>query len=97
MPQDRHRVALAVLSGHIAFGPLTLAHKQDGCLGEGPFEMGVADPSTREAIALSSRLLGTLHQLGIGVELLRAGKSPDVLDFIEDHQCQHGTETWHGL
>ena len=100
MPQNRHRLALTVFPGHfghIAFATLTLAHEQRGRFRKGPFEMGIADPSTRKAVALSCRLLGALHQSGIGAELLRAGESPYVLDFIEDHQCQHGTDTWHGL
>lgn len=99
MPQDRHGLALAVLSGHfgyIMFSPLTLAHEQRGGFGEGPLKMGVTDASTREAVAFTRRLLGALDQTGIGAKLLYRRKATDVLDFVKDHQRQYRADTGHG-
>jgi hypothetical protein len=71
--EDGERFSLSVL----ALQPLLVLHslgigakEEDGGLGEGPLEVGVADLSPGPAGPFSGRLVGARDEAGVGAEVL---------------------------
>src|SRR5262249_10971045 len=88
-PQGAGLAVLLLPAGEPALGLVALAEEPAGSLGEGPFEVGVADLVAAAALLLPGRLVGAAHQPGVGEELAGGGESADVVDLIKQYQRQH--------
>src|SRR5262249_31676602 len=102
-PQGAGRAVLLRAAGEPALGLLALAEEQAGGLGEGPFEMRIADLVAAGALLLPGRFVAAPDQAGVGQELPDLGETPDVVDLIKEDQRQHranagdGTQAGVGL
>src|SRR6516162_8225184 len=97
--QGSQGAGLAVLllpPGQPALGLLAFAEQQAGRLGEGPFEMGVADFVAAGALLLPGRFVDTADQPGVRQELANLGEPADVVDLVEQDQGQDRADAGDG-
>jgi hypothetical protein len=87
--QGRQRLGLAQLRGQPleqSADALVLLGAEDGGLGEGPLQPGVAGLAVADADALAGRLLDGATQAGLGAELLARVEAVDGIDLQQDGQ-----------
>ena len=70
--------------------------EKDCSFGECPFEMNVTDLFAAEAEFLACRFFGAFDESAVGGEILNAGESGDVMDFINDGQSQNLADSGDG-
>ena len=98
--EDRQRLSLSVLALELFEQALTFgvfSKEQDGGLGEGPLEMGVADLPPARAETLAGGFPGALDEAGVGGEVLDRGEAVDVVDLVEDRQGEDLADAGQGL
>ena len=69
--------------------------KQRCCLGQRPFEMGVADLGASGASEFAGRAVLAFNQASVGGEFLDAREAIDVMDLIVDDQRQNLSDAGH--
>ena len=78
--------------------PLWVAtQEEDGGLRERPLEVHVPDLRASGAKPLPGRCVVALHQSAVREEVLHSRESTDVVDLVEDRQCQDLPDAGHRL
>jgi hypothetical protein len=98
--EDRERFGFAVFVfkfSKIRFPRLALAEEEHDGFGKGPAEMDVANLFAGRAQSFAVGFFGTLDQATIRDEILHARKARDILNLIQNHQCQNLADPGDGL
>jgi len=64
-------------------------------LGEGPFQIGIADLLARVAVGFTRRFLAAFDKACVGTELLDGGEAVNILNLIKNHQGEYSADPRH--
>jgi len=77
--------------------PFVPPEEENGRLGEGPFQMDVADLGVPGCGLLPSRFPFRFDQPAIGDEILNLGETTDIVDLVEKHQGENLPDAGDGI
>jgi len=100
MCQDGQGFSLTVLSGEpveVSCPWLIAFEEKDGCLAEGPLEMGVADLLTACAVRFTVGFFPAFDQAAVGDEILDRWETLDGFNLIEDDKAQDSADAGDGF